>query len=382
MGSPRTLYRCPRMPGPTGTEMGPPVLRTAVPRVTPSVGCITMARTTRSPMCWATSAVSSWLPFSVLRSNFSAKLISGSEPVGNSTSMTGPTTVRMRPSASAWPSTCDDEPCGEVARSVMGSTPWGQTPGGFVHLWRRCGVSSRGAGQGLGPADDLGDLGGDGGLPRAVGFARQIFVDVTGVVRGGLHRALPAGVLAGGGLEQAGEDDLLDVLGDELLQDGARIRLEHELRRERLAALQGGQAFPPQFMFEPDPGTILEQLIPKYVEQIIFAGLLESAASEHASRQRAMKAATDNAGDIIEDLTREANRARQIFDDVTGVVRGGLHRARPAGVLAGGGLEQAGEDDLLDVLGDELLQDGARIRLEHELRRERLAAMQGGGVHG
>jgi len=90
------------------------------------------------------------------------------------------------------------------------------------------------------------------------------------------------------------------------------------------AALQGGQAFPPQFMFEPDPGTILEQLIPKYVEQIIFAGLLESAASEHASRQRAMKAATDNAGDIIEDLTREANRARQaaITTEISEIVGG------------------------------------------------------------
>lgn len=90
------------------------------------------------------------------------------------------------------------------------------------------------------------------------------------------------------------------------------------------AALQGGQAFPPQFVFEPDPGTILEQLIPKYVEQRIFAGLLESAASEHASRQRAMKAATDNAGDIIEDLTREANRARQaaITTEISEIVGG------------------------------------------------------------
>jgi F-type H+-transporting ATPase subunit gamma len=86
----------------------------------------------------------------------------------------------------------------------------------------------------------------------------------------------------------------------------------------------GGEGFPPQFMFEPGPGDILDRLIPRYVEQRVFAGLLESAASEHASRQRAMKAATDNAGEILEDLTREANRARQaaITTEISEIVGG------------------------------------------------------------
>jgi len=90
------------------------------------------------------------------------------------------------------------------------------------------------------------------------------------------------------------------------------------------ASLEGGEAYPPQFMFEPDPATILGQLIPRYVEHRVYAGLLESAASEHASRQRAMKAATDNAGDILEDLTREANRARQaaITTEISEIVGG------------------------------------------------------------
>jgi F-type H+-transporting ATPase subunit gamma len=90
------------------------------------------------------------------------------------------------------------------------------------------------------------------------------------------------------------------------------------------AQLEGGQAFPPQFMFEPDPGEILDLLIPKYVEQRVFAGLLEGAASEHASRQRAMKAATDNAGEIIDQLTREANSARQaaITTEISEIVGG------------------------------------------------------------
>ena len=77
----------------------------------------------------------------------------------------------------------------------------------------------------------------------------------------------------------------------------------------------GGTAMPPEFVFEPGPAEILDLLIPRYVEAKVFAGLLESAASEHASRQRAMKSATDNAQDVIHSLTRVMNQARQ--DQVT-----------------------------------------------------------------
>ncbi|MEX0659953.1 MAG: F0F1 ATP synthase subunit gamma [Egibacteraceae bacterium] len=89
-------------------------------------------------------------------------------------------------------------------------------------------------------------------------------------------------------------------------------------------SFEGGHEFPPQFVFEPDPATILSRLIPRYVEHRLYAALLESAASEHASRQRAMKAATDNAGDIVEDLTRESNRARQasITTEISEIVGG------------------------------------------------------------
>jgi F-type H+-transporting ATPase subunit gamma len=86
----------------------------------------------------------------------------------------------------------------------------------------------------------------------------------------------------------------------------------------------GGTGFPPQFLFEPEPAEILTTLVRRYVEHQFFAGLLESAASEHASRQRAMKAATENAGDVLEDLTREANRARQaaITTEISEIVGG------------------------------------------------------------
>jgi F-type H+-transporting ATPase subunit gamma len=89
-------------------------------------------------------------------------------------------------------------------------------------------------------------------------------------------------------------------------------------------SFSGGQAYPPQFLFEPVPEEIVERLLPRYVEHRIFAGLLESAVSEHASRQRAMKAASDNAEEIVEVLTREANRARQaaITTEITEIVGG------------------------------------------------------------
>ena len=63
--------------------------------------------------------------------------------------------------------------------------------------------------------------------------------------------------------------------------------------------------------FEPSAETILESLLPRYVESRVFACLLDAAASEHAARRRAMKAATDNADELIKILTRDANRARQ-----------------------------------------------------------------------
>ena len=67
----------------------------------------------------------------------------------------------------------------------------------------------------------------------------------------------------------------------------------------------------PLYIFEPGPGEILDALLPRYVEARVFTALLEAAASEHAARQRAMSAASDNAEELIESLTRVANRARQ-----------------------------------------------------------------------
>ena len=70
-----------------------------------------------------------------------------------------------------------------------------------------------------------------------------------------------------------------------------------------------------EYLFEPEPEQILDHLLPQYLVTKVYAALLESAASENAARRRAMKAATDNAEDLIKVLTRQANRARQ--DEIT-----------------------------------------------------------------
>src|SRR3954451_21018063 len=90
---------------------------------------------------------------------------------------------------------------------------------------------------------------------------------------------------------------------------------------------QGGE-----YLFEPEAEQLFDVLLPKYLRTRVFAALLDAAASESAARRRAMKAATDNANELIEDLTREANQARQaqITQEISEIVGG-------ADALAGSG---------------------------------------------
>jgi len=80
----------------------------------------------------------------------------------------------------------------------------------------------------------------------------------------------------------------------------------------------------PLYDFEPSPDAVLDELLPKYIEYLVYAGLLQAAASEHAARQRAMKSATENAEDLIKTLTRRANQARQaeITQEISEIVGG------------------------------------------------------------
>jgi len=76
--------------------------------------------------------------------------------------------------------------------------------------------------------------------------------------------------------------------------------------------------------YEPDPEQILSRLVPDYVEISVYRALLESTASEHGARMTAMRSASENAGELIQDLTLEMNRARQaeITQEILEVVAG------------------------------------------------------------
>jgi F-type H+-transporting ATPase subunit gamma len=80
----------------------------------------------------------------------------------------------------------------------------------------------------------------------------------------------------------------------------------------------------PLYEFEPSPAEVLDQLLPRYVQSRVFFALLQAAASELAARQRAMKAATDNADELIKKYTRLANQARQagITQEISEIVGG------------------------------------------------------------
>jgi F-type H+-transporting ATPase subunit gamma len=80
----------------------------------------------------------------------------------------------------------------------------------------------------------------------------------------------------------------------------------------------------PLYEFEPDVETVLDSLLPVYIESRLFNAMLQSAASEHAARQKAMKSASDNADKLIKDYTRLANNARQseITQQISEIVGG------------------------------------------------------------
>ncbi len=95
---------------------------------------------------------------------------------------------------------------------------------------------------------------------------------------------------------------------------------------------QEGEGPMPAYEFEPDPEELLDALLPKYINTRIYAALIDSAASESASRRRAMKSATDNADEMIKTLTRQMNSARQaaITQEISEIV-GGANALAAAG---------------------------------------------------
>src|SRR5206468_1912091 len=103
-----------------------------------------------------------------------------------------------------------------------------------------------------------------------------------------------------------GDRGLAGAFNSQIIRAGMRAAAEHEEQGGEERA--GHRAL---VEYEPDPEEILKRLVPDYVEISIYRALLESTASEHGARMTAMRNASENAGELIEDLTLEMNRARQ-----------------------------------------------------------------------
>lgn len=108
--------------------------------------------------------------------------------------------------------------------------------------------------------------------------------------------------------------------------------IEDEIFEKGEDLLSSSGEVEPDYEFEPDADTLLEALLPQYVSRRLFSIFLEAAAAESASRRNAMKSATDNASELVKDLSRVANQARQaqITQEITEIVGG-------AGALADSG---------------------------------------------
>jgi len=105
-----------------------------------------------------------------------------------------------------------------------------------------------------------------------------------------------------------------------------------DVRGEDMLDNSSGE-FKPEVSFEPDADTLLDNILPRYMSTRAFASLLEAAASESAARRTAMKSATDNATELVEGLSREANQARQaqITQEISEIVGGAGALAASAG---------------------------------------------------
>jgi F-type H+-transporting ATPase subunit gamma len=139
-------------------------------------------------------------------------------------------------------------------------------------------------------------------------------------------------------LTSAYVDEKVDQV--EIVYNGYISPMRQEVRHETLLPLQHADVLGDEeedeseeepeshhhalWIYEPDPEEILARLVPDYVEISIYRALLESTASEHGARMTAMRSASDNATELIDDLTLEANRQRQaeITQEIMEVVAG------------------------------------------------------------
>src|SRR5437870_3291241 len=193
-GSPITLRIRPRVSGPTGIMIGPPVSTTSAPRTSPSVVSIAIVRTVFSPRCCATSRTR----LRPALSTCSALRIDGNSP-SKWTSTTAPMTWVIVPT---------------ILEAMIRSSP----------------ILQR-----LGPGDDLDQLLGDDGLARAIVVHRQPVDHIAGVAGGVVHRGHARALLARRVFEERGIDLHREVVGQQLGEDLLFRGLEFIDRRDAVA---------------------------------------------------------------------------------------------------------------------------------------------------
>jgi len=136
--------------------------------------------------------------------------------------------------------------------------------------------------------------------------------------------------------------DRMELVYTQFLSAGSQIPVIKRLAPIDLEAfITPSEGMTASYEFEPEPGQILERLLPRYLESRLYAAFLDAAASEQAARQRAMKSATDNATELTRKLTRVMNQARQ--DSITTEIME---------IVGGAEALRAGADDNEDLLID------------------------------
>ncbi|OBF59227.1 F0F1 ATP synthase subunit gamma [Mycobacterium sp. 852002-53434_SCH5985345] len=133
--------------------------------------------------------------------------------------------------------------------------------------------------------------------------------------------------MTGAGDDESSDDqgvDELHIVYSEFKSMMSQAAVAHRIAPLVVEYVEDTEELHTLYSFEPDATTLFESLLPRYVTTRVYAALLESAASELASRQRAMKSATDNADDLIKELTLMANRERQaqITQEISEIVGG------------------------------------------------------------
>jgi F-type H+-transporting ATPase subunit gamma len=164
------------------------------------------------------------------------------------------------------------------------------------------------------------------------GFSERPSYEDAAAVADTLVSAFMAGVEGNDDEDVEGVDEL-HIVYTEFKSMMSQSAEAHRIAPMVVEYVEEGPELHTLYSFEPDATTLFGALLPRYLTTRVYSALLESAASELASRQRAMKSASDNADDLIKDLTLQANRERQaqITQEISEIVGGANALAEAAG---------------------------------------------------